>query len=123
MELYPPAHFPGAVPGPRKGLGECWSPPAVSLCVVALGLQVAQVLRMLSGERKEDWPRQRKIQTARAPECLLMLASLELIKTRLLQKCGFHWDPPLSRQSTRECGMLTRHVRTVLGGWKPGFIL
>lgn len=71
----------------------------------------------------EDWPRPRKIQTARAWECLLILASLELIKTRLLQKCGFNWDPPLSKQNTRECRRLTCHVKTVLGGSKPRFIL
>lgn len=52
MELHPPAHFPGAVSGPRKGLEECQSPPSACLCVLALGLQDAKAVRMVSG--RED---------------------------------------------------------------------
>lgn len=52
MELHPPAHFPGEVPDPRKGLEECQSPPSACLCVLALGLQVAKEVRMFSG--RED---------------------------------------------------------------------
>lgn len=52
MELHPPAHFPGAMPGPSQGLEECQSPPAACLCALALGLQVAKADRMFSG--RED---------------------------------------------------------------------
>lgn len=63
----------------------------------------------------EDWPRQRKIQPASAWKCLLTLSSLGLMKTRLLQKCGFSLDPPLSKQNARGCRKLACHVKTVLG--------